>query len=203
MRTRDRFTAFITSVAVSAIATFALLSFFGDGESGADLHPDGRTTVGTGGLVSPSPTPTEQPPRFATLDGANRAGGYAFRYPPTWRLSTDETVSRITSPNGNTVVSFGFGVSGSLEESAAALAGLLRDTYDVSRMRAARPTTVNALPARVVTGSALNADEVKIFFQAFSVRAEGENYAISVFSRRPTGDAVDEIVESFESTGAG
>lgn len=202
MRTPDRFTAFIISTAVSAIATFALLSFFGNGETAADLQPDGTTTVGNGGLASPSPTPPEQPPRFATLDGANRAGGYAFRYPPTWRLSTDETVSRITSANGNTVVTFGFGASGSLAESVAALAGLLRDTYDVSSMRAARPTTVNSLPARVVTGSARNADEVKVFFQAFAVRAEGENYAISVFSRRVTGGAVDEIIESFESTGA-
>lgn len=197
MRTPDRFTAFVTSVAISAITTFALLTFFEAGEAGDDARPDDARTVGNGGVASPSPTPPAEPPRFATLDGVNRAGDYGFRYPPAWELTTSGSVSTLTSPNGNTVVTFGFGAKGNLDAAAAAYARLLRETYDVTSMQAALPTTIGGLPARAAQGSALNADGVRVFFQAFTVRAEGENFAISVFSRRPTGAAVAEIVASF------
>lgn len=197
MRTTDRFTAFITSVAISAVATFALLSFFEAGDAGVDERPIRTESVDNGNLASPTPTPIEEPPRFAILDGVNRAGGYGFRYPPGWDLSTSETVSTLTSPNGNTVVTIGFGAPGNLDKAAAAFASLIRETYDVSSMQAARQITINALPARVSQGAASNADGVRVLFQAFTIRAGAENFAISVFSRKTTGPAVDEIVGSF------
>lgn len=194
---------------MASVATVALLSLFAS-DGGADGAQPPGTPSAPASSTEPSPEPerTEEPSRFATKLTVNREGEYSFAHPPRWELVTDGSVSTVTSPNEDIVVTFGFGAPGDLGDASADLEDLIRSSYDVIDI--SQRGVAELAGARTVRfdGSARNIAGVIVGLDVFTIDGPGqENYAITVFSRhRVSGSssaAIDEIISSFSFVAAG
>lgn len=186
---------------MAMVVTFGVLTFIDEEEAAPPAGPGTPSAIVEN---TPSPEPTGVVRRFAVLEGENRAGGYSFAYPPGWELSTEGSVSTLESSDGDVVVAFGLASMGDLDAATEGFAELLRDAYDVIEIGAPRPTEINGNAARSIEGTARNDDGVRLTFQAYTVRANGQNYALSVFARgRGDRPVLREIVGSFAVPQAG
>jgi hypothetical protein len=142
----------------------------------------------------------------STVSGSrhtNATAGYSFLQPPGWEVSESGTVSELTAPDHDVIVSFGLGPQGSLREASSEFTSSIEDAYDEVQLHGSRREEIAGRPAMVAGGSAVNDAEVAVRFLAITVRIEGEIYAISVFVAHASDPvrvlpAVEDIVASFE-----
>jgi hypothetical protein len=151
-------------------------------------------------LRTSTPSPTVLSERHA-----NATAGYSFLRPVGWEVSDSGTVSELTSPDHDVIVSFGLGPGGELPEASAAFTSSIEDAYDEVRLHEPRREEIAGRPAIVTGGSAVNDAEVAVRFLAITVGIDGETYAISVFVADASDPvrvlpAIEDIVSSFEVT---
>lgn len=193
-------------MAAGALTVFLLLAFTGDEGSSSSVVP--VRTPDAVAKESPSDVePSSDPARFATESATNRDGGYSFAHPPRWEVVSDGSVSTITSPRSNAVITIGFGPSGSLAAAATDLSELIQASYQVLRMGPPRETFIGDSSALTFSGRATNDESVTITFQVTAVQGpEANNYAVTVFSypdiARALIEAVEEVVNSFRVAAA-
>lgn len=142
------------------------------------------------------------PYRFATERHVNEEGGYSFRYPPGWTVEEEESVTRVSSPDEEVVVSFGHGAEGSLEEAETRFVTEVQSRYRNARLSAVQIEQIGGAPALSVAGTGRNTEGVRVRFLAITVRVEGQNYSIGVFAPARSDPEVvvpptQEIVNSF------
>ena len=193
MNPLNRFTAFILAAVLSAIATAALLSAFVPDTDPDDPRPPVRTL--TSGPPIASPSDTDEPARFATVERVNQEGGYSFAYPPTWQRELDGTVSTVTSPQQDVVISFGIGPAGNLEGAAQELESLVGATYEVIRVGFPRSAEIGGREAVTFRGAARNTDGTRLAFEVWAIAgSRPENYAITVFAHPDAATALAEVI---------
>lgn len=199
---------FVVVAIVVAIATVLFLGSDRDDES--DLRPSARLTAATEGTVV---EPTEPEPRetsglrFATEVYVNDAARYAFNYPPRWELETTGSVTKVTSPDESTVVTFGLGLPGPLNATVSSLTDLIEQQYGETRFPGAT-ARIDGGRGVEVTGRVVNEEGVRLVFRALAIEGEDDNYAVTVFS---TADPVsgrvraetEELLDSFGPAAAG
>lgn len=206
MLSRNRSTVFFASALGAGVLTvIGLLMFTGDDDS-TEPGTSAFRSPSVAASGSPSSEPTTEPARFATESGANREGGYSFGYPPKWEVVTDGSVSTLTSPRSDVVITIGFAAQGGLGEAATDLSELVRSSYQVLRMGPPTRTSVGGASALVFKGLAKNDESATITFEVTTVEGSEDNYAISVFSyparTSSLDDVIEEIVGSFTVTAA-
>lgn len=149
-----------------------------------------------------APSSTGQGPQSSRH--TNEVGGYSFLRPAGWEVSERGTISELTGPDRDVIVSFGLGPDGSLQGASAAFTASIEEAYDEVEPEGPRREDFAGRPAVVVGGSAVNDAGVAVRFLAITISLERRNYAISVFVA-DTSDpvqvlpAVEDIVASFEA----
>jgi hypothetical protein len=133
---------------------------------------------------SPTPTPTIQSTRHT-----NAAAGYSFFRPIGWEVSERGTVSELTGPDRDVILSFGLGPEGNLRKASAEFAASIGGAYDEVELQGPRREVIAGQSAIVTAGGAVNDAGVAVRFLAITTRIGGENYAISVF----VADASDPV----------
>jgi hypothetical protein len=133
----------------------------------------------------------------------NAAGGYAFSYPSAWVVSESGTSTRLESPSGDVVVSFGLGTSRGLEGESnrlldsAPVPGLNQELIGTTRERIGG--------SRSLLTSGMSTDETgrRVRFLAIAIQGEPRNYAISIVVSAGSDpqrilQRIERIVASFE-----
>jgi hypothetical protein len=158
----------------------------------------------------PGPPAVDRSPVVVDVDPVgpsthvNGLGGYSFEAPPGWEIRDRGSSSRLTSPDGDIVMSFGAGRPGSLEAAVQALSESIRQVYEnVSLGSAPQATMIEGHPAVLTSGSLDNAAGVPVRFLAIAIRLGGENLLIGVFVSQPADaaevlPAVDDVIGSLE-----
>jgi hypothetical protein len=153
-------------------------------------------------LTRPVTRPLERPLTLGTRLYVNAEASYEFRYPAAWNLREQGTTSRLTSPDGETVLSFGQGAEGSLDEASDRFLESFQESYEDVDLGAGQRQAIGGNPSIVVSGTGTNNAGVRIRFLAITVRGREQNYAIAVFTAA-TSDPdqvlppVQRIVDSF------
>jgi hypothetical protein len=144
--------------------------------------------------------------RFATQQHLNEQGKYLFYHPPDWEVKDQGTVSRVTSPGGETLVTFGLGPEGDLEAAETAFVTRLQDQYRDVDLAALQVQQVGPNPAVSVAGTGRNAEGIRLRFLAITVGVNERNFSIVVFTAANSDPqkvvpATQEIVNSFRPIG--
>jgi hypothetical protein len=152
---------------------------------------------------SAPPAPRTSSPTTGSMRHTNEVAGYSFLRPVGWEVSERGTVSELTGPDGDVIVSFGLGPDGSLEEASTEFATSVGDAYEEVQFQGPQREDIAGRPAIVVGGTAVNQAGVAVRFLAITVRTEGRNYAISVFVADVSDPVrvlppIEDIVASFE-----
>ena len=145
---------------------------------------------------------TTPEPRLAKKAHANHRAGYAFSYPPGWRLREKGSVSRVISPDRNASVSVGLGGKGNLQDVAIRFVGELEEAYRRVALTGFQLTLLDGEPAVSFNGSAVSDRGVGLRFQAISVAGPERNYSLAVFvaadaSPKEVLPPIQEILNSF------
>ncbi len=144
--------------------------------------------------------------RFATEQHVNQRGRYLFYHPPDWEVKDEGTVSRVTSPGGETLVTFGLGPEGDLEAAETAFVTELQNQYRGVDLQALEVQQVGPNPAVSVAGTGRNNEGVRLRFLAITVGVGGRNFSIGVFTAANSDPQKvvppsQEIVNSFRPIG--
>jgi hypothetical protein len=149
-------------------------------------------------------SPTVQSPTVQSTRHTNGAAGYSFFRPAGWEVSERGTVSELTGPDRDVILSFGLGPEGELWGASDKLAASIEGAYDEVQLQGPRREAIAGRSAIVVGGSAVNQAGVPVRFLAITIRIGGENYAISVFVAETSDPVkvlpvVEDIIASFEA----
>lgn len=143
--------------------------------------------------------------RQGPIEYVNQARGYGFAYPRTWDRHETERVTRITSPDGGIIVSFGLGSPGDLATASSRLLRSLTGLSDREQI-GVRREAIGGFRSLLVSGIATDESGRSVRFLAISIQGESRNYAISIVVPRESDPAevlprLEEIVSSFEILG--
>lgn len=151
-----------------------------------------------------APPPTRSPsPTIQSMRHTNAAAGYSFLRPVGWEVSERGTVSELTAPGGDVIVSFGLGPDGSLRDASTEFVASVADAYEEVQVQGPEREDIAGRSAIVAGGTAVNQAGVAIRFIAIAFRIEGQNYAISVFVADASDPvrvlpSVEDVIASFE-----
>lgn len=174
-----------------------LLLFTGDDDSPSTAAPVIHTPAAVPSeSIDGSDEPSPPPARFATESVVNREGRYSFGYPPRWDVVSDGSLTTLTSPKDDVIISIGYASRGGLASATTDLSELIRSTYEVLRMGPPRETTIGDALALVFKGRARNDDSAIVDFEVTTIQgSEGDNYALTVFSSSDADDSLDDVID--------
>ena len=153
---------------------------------------------------NPGSAPRVRPEQVSYKTFENELGAYSFTYPEGWSVSENGSVTRVRSPNGLSVASFGMDeMGGSLLTSFHRLQEMLIDRYRSASFRRIRTASWPAGIAIVGRGRLVNATGTRMRFLTASVQGNRHNYAIVAFQKRGIASpgpkvALHKIVTSIE-----
>jgi hypothetical protein len=160
-------------------------------------HPPGRSP----GSNKLSP---ERPASSSLLVHENKAAGYFFEYPRTWKVERAGTVSTVTSPGEDAVVSFGSHMpSADLLQTARRLINLMSRTYGGVRMGAPRIEAINGALALLRHGRATNMAGEDLRFLVAAINSPTRTFGVVGFAKASTPaalhQALTDVVNSFRA----
>ena len=123
----------------------------------------------------------QQDPAVPLQTRVNKKAGYSFGFPVGWKVVSEGSLSRITSPDRKVVISLGVAPAGSLAAASSEFLQLLRRDYNAVRFRDRDSVTINRARAARVTGNAVNQHDVAIRFTAVTLTRGGRNFTIAAF----------------------
>jgi hypothetical protein len=148
----------------------------------------------------PSPVPSSDLSTYT-----NGLAGYLFSYPSDWDVSTSDTATILSDPEGQVQISFDGAPAGSLQQASDQVLEQLTNTSGSPQTIATEVNrTSQGYRSIAVGGVANDATGAQIRFLAITIRAPDENRAILV--RFPADaspedlDALLGIVDSFKIT---
>jgi len=139
----------------------------------------------------------------------NEQAGYLFSYPDAWTLSHSGETTRLLSPKGDIVMTFGLAPSRALEPASDRVVAKVASSYsDVELVTGEVERTPQGQPSLVVGGRATDASGAAVRFLVITIRGTDQTRAITV--RFAAGsDPLDslpvirEIVASFRTSDTG
>jgi hypothetical protein len=155
--------------AVILAELIAIVILFADTrEPDASSRNEARLSTGSGDAASYS----------------NAAAGYSFDYPKDWELEPNGTVAKITSPDGDAVISVGPGAGKDPLTATERMTAKLTKTYESVEItdRKVVSTALGGNLGVVLTGTATNARGADLDFEAASIQARGSGIGITAFS---------------------
>ena len=123
----------------------------------------------------------------------NTAGGYAFDYPVEWSVTQSGSVTKVTSPNEEVVVSFGLAPTGDLLVASDRFLAILRESFVKLELGGRQLGSTGGHLSMVRTGSAVDVDGEELRFSAVTIEGEQQNIAIAVFAKTTSGPTLSSI----------
>jgi hypothetical protein len=138
-----------------------------------------------------------------TNEVVNTAGGYRIHVPAEWSVTQDDRTTNVTSPEGDTLISFGVGrTTGPLPVASTLFFQQVASNYRDVQVFPPDAKKVGPLNALVYGGLGTNKQDAKVRFLAITVESTPNNFGITVFTEANTDPAttlpvVNQIVDSF------
>jgi hypothetical protein len=138
----------------------------------------------------------------ATNEVVNTEGGYRILVPDDWTTTQDGRTTKVKSPDGQTLITFGLGRSGPLPVAATLFFQQVGSNYREVQIFPPEGKKIGSRPALTYGGAGKNSKDVPIRFLAISVENTPTNYGITVFTEANTDPQVvlpvaSRIVDSF------
>jgi hypothetical protein len=139
---------------------------------------------------------------FATKVHKHRGAGYSFRYPARWELRTQQSVTKLSRPDGHFVISFGLGPIGGLPVAYDELVALLDNTYEDVAVSKVKATHVGGNVGIIAWGAATGKGGVRLQYLAAVIERPDDQRAIGALAATDLSAAgfppvVREILKSF------
>jgi hypothetical protein len=132
--------------------------------------------------------------RFATTSYENTAGGYAFRYPPSWTVERTRRTTKLLSKDRSVAVSFGLGASTDLAAASKALVDEIRRGYTAVSILGTEEQLIGGTPAIQVFGTGKNDNGVSVRFVAVSIQGPAGRPAFAITAFTAAGADPDRVV---------
>ena len=154
-------------------------------------------------------TPSEGDEVEQPFDGnhVNASGGYVFSYPASWRVRETGTLTKLSSADKRTAISFGLGPSGGIEPAYEDFVSLIDETYDRASVRLVRGDSVEGSLRLKLIGRATTEAGFPIWFSGRVIAPRGEQTLATLAagpleSRDTEAEQANEILDSFEPIAA-
>jgi hypothetical protein len=173
-----------TRTVASLIGVAVLLLAVGFGVTAAVLRGN-LSTVGVG-----------------TDEVVNTAGGYRIEVPEGWSSTQEDRVTKVNSPDGMAVITFGLGRTGPMPVAATLFFQQVGSEYTEVQVFPPEARQIGGLPALIYGGAGINAKDTRIRFLAITVENSPTNYGITVFTLADSDPQAvlpqaNQIVDSF------
>ena len=126
------------------------------------------------------PTGWIHQPTQSAVAYRNPAGGYGFTYPASWELIESGERTRLESPSGGVVLSFGIGTSGGLRATTSRLTGSLVGSPSDQELIGSRQDVIGGSRSLLTSGIAESLYGRPVRFLAVAIQGEPDNYGISI-----------------------
>jgi hypothetical protein len=133
----------------------------------------------------------------------NDTAGYSFRYPIDWKPRPDGQVVKVTSPDGNAVITVGPGFGGDPLTAADRLLSSLRRRYSEVDIIKRNVRDIGLDLGIVLTGTMVNDRGAKLHFGGAVIQAENPGFAITAFTSEAyarLGGPLQEVLGTFSTT---
>ena len=132
----------------------------------------------------------------------NAAGGYSIQVPDGWTSTQDGRITKVKSPEGETLITFGLGRTGPLPVAATLFFQQVGSGYDNVQVFPPEGKKIHGKQALVYGGMGTNDKKLQVRFLAISVENAPTNFGITVFTSAASDpktvlQEVNRIVESF------
>ena len=147
------------------------------------------------GTVSPGSTVEEV---------VNTEGGYALTVPEGWSATQDGRTTKVTSSDGQTLITFGLGRTGPLPVAGTLFFQQIAGNYDQVEVFPPDAMRVDSRDALAYGGVGTNDKNTRVRFLTITVVNEPTNYGIVVFTEANSDPAstlptTTQIVDSFRT----
>ncbi|MFN2496216.1 MAG: hypothetical protein ABR608_09970 [Pseudonocardiaceae bacterium] len=139
-----------------------------------------------------------------TGEVVNTAGGYRIEIPEGWSATQDGRTTKVTSPEKDTLITFGLGRTGPLPVAATLFFQQVGSNYRDVQVFAPDAKKVGPRNALAYGGVGTNKQNAKVRFLAITVENTPTNFGITVFTEANTDPtttlpAINQIVDSFRT----
>ncbi len=110
----------------------------------------------------------------------NDSGGYRFEYPETWEIRQEGSLSRLQSPNGRILLSFGVTHAHGLDTAASRLASSLSVSPGRSESIGTSRESIAGARALLKSGTTLDPTGRPIRYLAIAIDGRSITYTISI-----------------------
>lgn len=133
----------------------------------------------------------------------NTAGGYRIEVPDDWTSTQDGRTTKVKSPNGETLITFGLGRTGPLPVAATLFFQQVGSGYDDVQVFPPEGKKIGGLSSLVYGGVGTNDKNARVRFLAISMEKSPTNYGVTVFTHAGSDPKTvlpdaDRIVNSFK-----
>ncbi|MGH4024012.1 MAG: hypothetical protein ACRDRV_05445, partial [Pseudonocardiaceae bacterium] len=138
----------------------------------------------------------------STEEVVNTAGGYSIQVPDGWTSTQDGRTTKVKSPEGDTLITFGLGRTGPLPVAATLFFQQVGGSYDKVQVFPPEGKKIRGKQALVYGGIGDNDKKERVRFLTISVENAPTNYGITVFTAAGSDPKtvlpeINRVVESF------
>lgn len=152
-----------------------------------------RSTTSTHPLDIPrSPERPQSPP----LPFLNQVGEYWFAYPRAWDLTEEGSLSRLQSPSGNVVLSFGVSFTDGLERVTTRLVGSLGGVREAGETIGTSRQRIAGAPAFLKSG--MTRDETGRLIRYLAIAIGGGSRTYTIFITVPARTDPEQVLSRVE-----
>lgn len=132
----------------------------------------------------------------------NTAGGYRIDVPDGWSSTQDGRTTKVKSPEGDTLITFGLGRTGPLPVAATLFFQQVGSGYENVQIFPPEGKKIHGQQALVYGGIGTNNKKAKVRFLTITVENAPTNYGITVFTAAGSDPKkvlpdVNRVVDSF------
>ncbi|MGH3903877.1 MAG: hypothetical protein ACRDTE_06780 [Pseudonocardiaceae bacterium] len=133
----------------------------------------------------------------------NPTGGYRIEVPDDWSSTQDGRTTKVTSPEGDTLITFGLGRTGPLPVAATLFFQQVGSGYDKVQVFPPEGKQIGGLSSLVYGGVGTNDKNARVRFLVITMENTPTNYGVTVFTQAGSDPKavlpdVNRVVDSFK-----
>ena len=135
-------------------------------------------------LTSDEIAPSGKPPETSTF--VNQAGRYSIRYPVGWTATALGSAAKLTPPRKDVVIGVAPAPRGTLDDSARRVTREVLRSYEGVKVLNRTKGSIAGRDSILYVGRGRNLARTRIQWMTITLRDEGRNFAVSVFTQSET-----------------